>query len=231
MKIGFSRATLAALVFAMCSSAALAQDGVSNWQGAYVGAFAEGGLAQFDMHDKDCWYCASGSFTDLSAEFGVQAGYDWQVGNLVYGVSASASTGPSSVNNVWYDDAYFESELANMVALRGRMGFASGANLVYVTGGLLSGKFEGVLAFERDNQGANPTDAAVDDERRAGLAVGVGFSRMISHDVALDVTGEYQAFETGYSNMYDLESESQSIEEIGFGFNRAVLRVGLSHRF
>lgn len=225
------QAAFATTSIVLGATAALAQEQTVSWEGAYVGAFVEGSLAQFDMHDKDCWYCASGSFSEASAEFGVELGYDWQRGSLVYGVSASYSSGPDTASDVWWNDGRFQSELNSMAAIRGRIGYASGANLFYGTGAVLSGDFEGYLAYEDDNQGANPTDIAVDSERRAGLGMGLGFSRMLADNLALELEGEYQSFETGYSNMYDLANDEPSLGDIGFGLSRAVVRVGLNYRF
>lgn len=232
-KVGFAVA-----VMAMVAGAASAQEQSVDWTGAYIGAFAEGSMAQFDMHDKDCWYCASGSFSQGSAEFGVKAGYDQQVGSVVYGASLSYSTGPNTASNVWWDDGYFESELKSMVALRGRVGYAAGENLLYVSGGVLSGDFSGYLAYESGNQGANPTDIAIDSERRLGAAVGAGFARMLSDNVAFELEAEYQTFQTGYSFMDEDDNggldgiqQEDELGEIGFGLSRTVVRAGISYRF
>lgn len=218
----------AALGFA---GAACAQDAAGDWTGAYVGAFAEGSLSQFDMDDKDCWYCASGSFSESSAEIGLRAGYDWQDGSLVYGVSLAYSSGPSTASNVWDDDGHFESALESLLALRARLGHASGQNFFYTTAGLLSGDFSGNLSYENGTNGTNPTDIAIDDARRDGAAFGFGFARMLDDNLALELESEYQMFKTGYSSMYDLVEDEEEIEEIGFGLSRATIRVGLAYRF
>jgi hypothetical protein len=191
------------------------------------------------MHDKDCWYCASGSFTSMDGAIGAEVGYDWQAGSFVYGISGSVSSGPSVESNVWARDGFFESSLENMVAVRFRAGYAEGRNMFYTSFGVLSGAFEGRLAYDSQDQGADPTSMAVDDERRAGLGFGLGYATLIDGtNLALEVDGEYQMFQTGqncmmsgYGDPTEFICGENDISDIGFGLSRAVLRVGVNYRF
>jgi opacity protein-like surface antigen len=116
-----------------------------------------------------------------------------------------------------------------MAAVRGRIGYAVDKNLFYSSIGLLSGIFSGIVGF--DGGGEDYSDVAVDDERRNGISFGIGFARMLADNLALELEGEYQTFETGYSHMYRTSDGSQQVGEIGFGLSRTVVRAGLTYRF
>lgn len=203
-----------------------------SWTGFYVSGSVGASLAKFDMHDKDCWYCASGSFTNTNVEFGGRVGFDYQSGPVVYGASLGIESGSKVSENVWWDDAHLKYNLNSVVGLRGRVGYAAGNTLLYASVGYLYGNVDGVLNYESNNNGANPTDQAKLKNGQHGLGFGVGFThRFAGSNFAVGVEAEHQMFTTKYSNMYDIVNDEYDIGEIGFGLTRTVVRGTASYRF
>lgn len=105
-----------------------------NWTGLYIGANAGGGWGR-------SWWGANAVPINLSgAQVGGTAGYNWQVGNAVLGLegdvdwsnlkgtntSAGCPLG-CTTNDTW------------LSTVRGRLGYAFGGIMPYVTGGLAVG--------------------------------------------------------------------------------------------
>jgi len=204
---------------------------VSSWDGFYVGAGVAGAMSKFNMDDKDCWYCASGTFTTGGLEFGGEAGFNIQSGSMVYGLAASASTGSSVSTDVWWDDGHYEDSLNSLLAVRAKGGVAIDDSLLYASIGVLAGNFSGRLDYEYNNQGINPTDSAVAEGMRMGVAIGAGWSKKLDEKLSINVSAEYQLFETVYAPMCPTIEEPCDIGEIGFGTERVVVQSGLAYHF
>ena len=74
-------------------------------------------------------------------------------------------------------------KLDGLVALRGRAGFASGANLIYATGGVAQGHID--HRFTTSN-GANRF-TQTDESQATGYQVGGGYERRLTDRVSLGV--------------------------------------------
>jgi outer membrane immunogenic protein len=124
---------------------------VANWTGFYAGVNVGGGWA--NTNDG----LGSGDLTGVIG--GGQLGYNWQVGQFVLGVEGdfqgstqkkSDTLGPISV----------EQKLPWLATLRGRLGYAPGPLLFYVTGGAawvnyeVSGSAAGLTASDNATQSA-----------------------------------------------------------------------------
>jgi outer membrane immunogenic protein len=92
-----------------------------TWAGFYIGAV--GGYASEDD--------SSNSFNRKGGSAGGTAGYNWQQGNIVYGVETDALWADISSTNVLGGEAKIDA----MGTVRGRLGYAFGPSLLYVTGG------------------------------------------------------------------------------------------------
>ena len=122
-----------------------------NWTGLYIGANAGGGWG-------GSWWGANAVPIDLSgAQVGGTAGYNWQVGNTVLGLegdmdwsnlkgtntSAGCPVG-CTTNDTW------------LSTVRGRLGYAFGGVMPYVTGGFAVGD---INASTPGFSGASTTNA------------------------------------------------------------------------
>jgi len=122
-----------------------------SWTGFYLGANAGGGWGR-------SWWSANAVPVDVSgAQAGGTAGYNWQFGNTVFGLEgdmdwsnlkgANTSTGCTAgctANDNW------------LSTVRGRVGYAFGGVMPYVTGGLAVGD---IVASTPGFPGASTTNA------------------------------------------------------------------------
>ena len=119
---------------------------VYNWTGFYIGAHVGGGWSSKDLTDCTGGLCDPfvAASTDPSGFLGgVQAGFNYQVGQWVFGIEGQVSwadlQGDGAVNPAWWnfvagDTAHTN---VNMVAtLAGRIGWAFDRTLLYVKGGV-----------------------------------------------------------------------------------------------
>lgn len=213
------------------SAPALAQPpALNNWAGFYVGLNAGGAWGRSSANTStDCsttfpaeYFCnaagfgaangaavnASGSGTVNASGFtgGVQAGYNWQANNVIYGLetdfgafnlkgsrqgignypvtilavnTANADTVSSSISTNW------------LYTFRGRLGVALPSNLMaYATGGLALTRLTVSNSFS-DNNSAPPgaVESASDAKLKTGWVLGGGLEWALSNDWT--VRGEY----------------------------------------
>lgn len=138
---------------------------------------------------------AGGCFEDKGGtELSARAGYDWQMGNLVFGLvgeytnhDAHDSVSAFSVTPAFY---YFTRELDSSVALRARVGMAFGQTndwLGYVTAGAVRAKIEN--EFETSNAAngfaLNGTDGLTTSDDANGIQAGIGIERKIVDNFSL----------------------------------------------
>jgi outer membrane immunogenic protein len=91
-----------------------------TWAGFYLGAV--GGYSSED---------GSNSFDRKGGSAGGTVGYNWQQGNVVFGLEADALWADISTKNIIGDEAKIDAT----GTVRGRLGYAFGPALLYVTGG------------------------------------------------------------------------------------------------
>jgi outer membrane immunogenic protein len=115
-------ADMAARPYIKAPAAAIA---INNWTGFYLGAM--GGYAQENTSD----------FGRLSGGFaGGTAGYNWQTGNLVFGIEADAAWADVGTNvSLFGGLASLDYTIRSMGTVRGRIGYAFDQVLLYGTGG------------------------------------------------------------------------------------------------
>lgn len=130
-----------------------------SWTGWYIGLNAGAGWSRSDVSNtfSDASYPgspyggnasagSSGDITDTAFTGGIQAGYNWQTGAMVFGLetdfnylgikasrSVRAPYGGGIIQGVDVND---EVKADYLGTLRGRLGYASGNFLLYATGGL-----------------------------------------------------------------------------------------------
>jgi outer membrane immunogenic protein len=168
---------------------------------------------------------------------GVQAGRNWQAGNVVVGVefdanafnlsgSRSASglaTAPvlahtvgSSIDTDW------------LVTARGRIGWAASSMLFYATAGLALTDVK--LAFSYRDAGGAALDASSSDIK-AGLAVGGGLEWALSRNWS--VKGEYLFVDFGRVTSFgSVENGAQrSPYSVSTDLSTHIARLGLNYKF
>jgi outer membrane immunogenic protein len=106
---------------------------------------------------------------------GAQIGYNWQAGNIVFGVEADfqGSTGSGNVSGTAGPVAFTgDAKTPWFGTLRGRLGYAFDRNLIYITGGGVYGKntLDGTL---------NTTGAFSSSTTFWSWTIGAGYEAML----------------------------------------------------
>jgi outer membrane immunogenic protein len=189
---------------------------VPTWTGLYLGAHAGWGWAKNTNGNASSF--DPGGFVpgelflpaayDLKANgplFGGQLGYNWQNGNLVFGIEGDISgtgldgfqsqpltNGPAvgALAGLNGGLSFMRQDVEWLASIRGRFGYAWGPTLLYVTGG---------AAWSRVNYTAAAvpgisaigccSDSANFSETRSGWTIGAGYEAMITSNWS--VRGEY----------------------------------------
>lgn len=173
------------------TKAPIAPAAVYNWTGFYLGIVG-GGAWQSDADPK-----MKGGFV------GGTAGYNWQTGNVVFGIEADAAwadvsasaTGLAAIPGLGLVTATATSKTDAMGTVRGRIGWAVNNVLFYGTGG---------YAWIDNKISASALGVTISDSKwHSGWTVGAGVEAMFAPNWS--VKGEYLyrslGGETYYSNI------------------------------
>lgn len=121
-------------------------------------------------------------------EWGARVGYDWQMGNLVFGglVEYTANDARDAQSFFSTTPAFYEftRDLDDMLAIRGRVGYAfgeTGAWLGYVTGGYAQANVD--QSFRTSNT-ANSFTLRGDDKAN-GYQAGIGVERRVLDNLSV----------------------------------------------
>lgn len=135
---------------------------------------------------------------------GLQAGYNWQSGALVFGVegdlqlnSADATFAPWKFSNPWFGTA------------RGRVGYAFNNVLLYGTGGLAFGSIKA------------ETFGLSESHTSTGWTVGVGAEIALTRNWSAKVEYLY----------VDLSDKTFTLTGVPNGYEFSTVRVGVNYRF
>ncbi len=144
----YRQAAISAAFLAASSLVTLAADDVqapvysaSNWSGLYFGVHAGAVDSQTRIRDEAYTvFDADGGTvvtSDLTGLVGIHGGYNWQVGNSVFGIEANYSR-TSAGRTRFFDgtDQFLSSDLSGFGSLRGRAGIAVDNALLYLTSGI-----------------------------------------------------------------------------------------------
>lgn len=171
-----------------------------KWAGGYVGAFT--GYAD-DKADSGI----AGDPNPKGAELGLNAGYNWQSGNWVYGVEGDiASTNFSDTG-----DNGLKADIKSKATLRGKLGYDMGNWMPYATLGYT------VADIDYSGLGAKDSDTA------QGYVAGVGAEYAVND--RWSVKGEYL-----YSK-FDSSSFKDGIVDTDFDHSMNEVRVGVNYNF
>jgi outer membrane immunogenic protein len=175
-----------------------------NWTGFYVGINGGGGWGNSDFSAP----FATGSFDTSGGLVGGTLGYNWQMGQVVFGLegdvdwsnirgSATCGITTCETRNNW------------LGTVRGRLGYAFDRFLPYVTGGLAVGNVKTSVAGFGDS-----------DETRAGWTLGGGIEASIAGPWTAKV--EYLYVDLG---------DTGSVLGSDANFHTNIVRAGLNYRF
>lgn len=161
-----------------------------DWSGGYIGV--HGGL------DANA-FKSSGATPNIPAlnfsgkkntrglgggNVGVQAGYNFQSGNIVYGVEAESSLVFGAKKK---SSTHLGVEQTSRHALKGRLGYSFGSTLVYGVAGV------GIAPVRYTSPAVGLTPASRKSETRVGPLVGIGVEQMLTNNLSLKGEVDYLA--------------------------------------
>lgn len=196
-----------------------------TWTGFYVGAsagFIHQGTTAIDL---DGMFFPAGTALDITGTgglFGVNVGYNYQMGALVLGLEADIAL--STLDNTstalaTAGPVFASSKLRNLGTVRGRIGYAFDRALLYATGGFAYGNVWNKIQFPGD---ANPRASI--SGTRTGWTIGGGLEYAITNNWTVRAEGLY----------VDLgRSTSAPCTGCRFGFKNTygLGRIGLNFKF
>lgn len=170
-----------------------------------------------------------GSDDDNGVAYGVELGYDFQLGeSFVAGAYGGVDLSDSSICSELVEDDLACADLGRTFTLGVRAGVPIGPNsLIYAKGGYSNGKLD--LSYDpdvTDNDDEDPGEIAVFSENRDGYHVGAGTEIGISSSIYAKLEYVYTDYGSG---SYVLDEE----EEVSFNVktDRHQVFVGLGMRF
>jgi outer membrane immunogenic protein len=157
------------------------------------------------------------SFSKTRGIGGGQIGYNWQHGNLVYGLVADGSilTGGRSTRPT-DDDESVSTRLRRMATVRGKAGIATGDTQAYVTAGL-------AVAKVRAEYDYSSTNVSRVEATRSGFVAGGGVERMFP--------GNWSAFLEALHARFTHDANFGGGETGQFKHGVTIVRVGVNKRY
>lgn len=208
-----------------------------DWSGGYAGLIFATNTADTTTGDitttEDPLAVIPGiSYSSSGVSAGLEAGYNFQSNALVYGVEIDASTAAvdGSLSN-FLDTGpgtnFSVSTNAEWIAsARGRLGFASGRALFYVTGGVAEASLQTQLT-DTYNGGATVFTPSV-SETRSGWVAGAGAEFALKQNRSLKV--EYLHYDFGSKTASFVEGTDRTIStDATYTDNQA--RIGFNYHF
>ncbi|BAR97936.1 structural elements [Blastochloris viridis] len=163
-----------------------------SWSGGYAGIHGGYGWGSADQtfHPANTVFAPSGSGFDQDIDgglFGLQIGYNWQIGNLVFGLETTTAwtsiEGKDASLFGAFPDAAYKTEIDNLSTFTPRLGIASGPWLLYGKAGIAYGEVkttlsDGSLYFREKND-------------HVGWTAGVGLEYALAPNWILGVEYNY----------------------------------------
>lgn len=163
-----------------------------NWTGAYVGAFGGITAGENEYGLTDGIDALSFDVSSSGALGGIQLGYDYQVGQWVFGAVADIAftNHEASIGGSGFEA---NSELKYLGTVRARAGYAFDRTLFYGHGGFAYGESEYEL---KDSLGT----IASGDKSRTGFTVGAGIEYAFTDQISFQT--EYSYVDLGKDDIY-----------------------------
>jgi len=203
-----------------------------SWTGFYVGGSLGAAVAMGAVNDLSGSLYDPGSIghdVSLGAIIGANIGYNFQSGNLVYGVEADISynTARSDVGiyNVTPDD-HLRSTSNGLGTVRARVGYSFDKALLFVTGGLA---LSNINVSATGNFGPTDFGTAGVSGWQTGWIVGAGLEYAITRNWTVRVEGDYVDF----GSRTAWTTSSATLTPMGFQFHdqELIARTGVNYKF
>lgn len=166
-------------IAAVCGAAQTAQ--AEDWSGLYVGGSVGTTNRDTEWTDVDGDWLAPGQIAsddDVDAtSIGAHLGYNWQMGNWVFGAQGGVTYADLQETSVEFGDIDVDNSMLFSANLRANVGYAFGAVLPYITVGAATSDLEHSWHEFDDTEDSWP-----DFSNETALVYGAGLSyRMAPH--------------------------------------------------
>lgn len=222
---------LAAALVALTAAQAFAGDSATRWNGFYMGGYAgyaSGKMEATDIGDSGNigWWGLGDTFSDRTNGFtgGMQAGFNIQHGSWVSGLEADVGFLKLKGTARPRTDSHLTTDASYAATFRGRLGYASGPALAYVTGGAMLADFGSGVVIDIMG-GWTPSSKT---GSQWGWTAGAGIEWAL--DAHWSVKGEYLYYSFG--------KETGTVPNCGLGGCRfdlqnsgRIFRLGLNYSF
>ena len=201
-----------------------------SWDGWHVGAvggYQWGSQPPIVLVDPNSviyppWADISDTYGVDAAQGGIALGWDRQFGHLIFGIDGDASLVNGTGRVVQFPLAQTKTLDQNwMATLRGRVGYASGPWLSYLTGGVAAG------GFDMDNR---------DSLTLVGWIAGAGIERSIKNGWTFKVEGLYADYGSKHYSVpppYLAPCTSDCLPDanVNVSIQSWMVRLGLNYKF
>jgi outer membrane immunogenic protein len=199
-----------------------------GWTGAYVGVIGGLDLLSAGYTDGAIPVCAAVKNCGAEREFGGlaggTAGINWQNRNFVLGAEADiAWTDIRATSEGLAPHFYMQSQIDAIATARLRSGYASSANLFYLTAGAA---FVETRHQAHVYAGCSVIPSACDSSWRTGFAAGAGYEAMITGNLSVKAEYLYIGMTTD-----KVQSGEGGVYAYGFQDDLQIARVGLNYKF
>ncbi|HUS56292.1 MAG TPA: outer membrane protein [Thermohalobaculum sp.] len=194
----------------LCITVSTASASPFEFAGFYAGAHAGYSDASADF--------STGALSDKGSMGGLQAGYNFVNGNLLWGIEADISLTGADPKGACPFNAGVTCEVQSgpMGTLRGRLGYAMDDWLIYVTGGAAASRFE-----------LNTVAPGGQDSGLHGWTIGIGAEYLLGDIVG--VTLEYRYMDFG--GFGGIESELRDPTGADIDVDMHVIMGGINFHF
>ena len=201
---------------------------VWSWAGFYIGGNV--GVAWLDKSVTDVTGVAASNGPEFSLRAasitaGGQAGYNWHANNWLIGLEADFNWTRINRTDPTREDDILRGKVDWFATFRGRVGYAPGPWLVYVTGGAAMARLTNEYG-DVDPGGLDPVDSVSTRRTRWGWTVGGG------GEFALAGTSNWSAkFEYLFIDFRTFSVAATDGAIADFQDRMHVVRIGLNYRF
>lgn len=200
-----------------------------DWSGSYIGL--EGGPATGSSKHFDSSGFTSGWFSTDGGILGVTGGHNWQDNNIVYGIEGDMSWAAiAGSTSGFYDEACggtypnCGSRLNDLGTARGRIGWAFGNIMPYLTAGVAFGDVKGLEGDVPANHAAGAGSAY-----HAGWTAGLGVEEQFMPNWSAKI--EYLHADLGNGPTFTDTFADGSTAVQNVDFNTDIVRFGINYRF
>jgi outer membrane immunogenic protein len=200
---------------------------VFSWAGFYVGV--EG----FGAFGNSTWTIPGAGAAHIHTVGGMgggELGYNWQMGNVVFGLETDASGGDvqGSVSNIGGCANTCTSQQVWFGSTRARVGYAYDRVWFYGTGGVAYGEVSGTLDTVVNQNGSSNNLGQTSSQTNVGWTAGAGMELAITGPWSVKV--EYLFADLGKFTACNSATVGCAPPSTA-NFQENIVRVGFNHRF